>query len=585
MLSKNSYHDRSRYSSGVKSDTTTKSFISSDFGPTINSSFASEVSVSTIKCEEDDVPLAFYNKSTGIFMINFQKQKFLADEIAKYVKDINNKSFITFQLGNNENIKVTSLLLSHASSLIERILLKKKDKVCCINAKLFSPNHVKSIVKFLKTGKITFKIEDLPKLFAILHRFEMSSICALFEASLLSCVNSHKSLLTTILNFIADSQNLISTYTKTNIIEMVNYRLNDFINGQYFFDLSPSALILILSSDLLKIKNEMDIMRIAVIYMDKVDCFGYADSMFNCIRFNHCDQEMLQNMKKELIKYGNKHLLFVFDCFNPDLNQSLIKHKKQSTGCVSKKNLNSLIKRDNEKKDSCLISSSLIKMMDELIFESTRMRNNSIQIYETKNSNKDSYRLIKPPQKFKVIPGTPNSLRKLRKSKTKNDEKVITNYQKSSSVDSTTTNPYKALPKYNDRLFSAQSIFDINKYQNAFDYNFNGDLHTQPFPHYEKEKLPKQTLEKNPYYFAFKDRDQRKISPESLCELKCLSEKFLKDNKSNISSVSTSQKSTKPDISLSSTQYSSKSTKTNNSTSFIGKNFNIKLPQHNEFKN
>ncbi|CEF63225.1 BTB/POZ-like domain and BTB/POZ fold domain and BTB/Kelch-associated domain and BTB/POZ domain-containing protein [Strongyloides ratti] len=584
MLSKNSYTGRSKRSDSTKSNTTTTSFISSDFGPSVNTSLASEVSISTLKCEQDEIPFAFYNKNTRTFTIDFKKQKSLADEIVKYTKKRNIKSFVTLQLGNNENIKVTSLLLSHASSLIERILLKKKDKVCCINAKLFSPSHVKNIINFLKTGKIVFKMEDLPQLFAILHRFEMSSICALFEASLLSCVNSHKSLLTTMLNFISDSKNLISTNAKAKLLEMVNYRFNDFILGQHFFDLAPSALILVLSSDMLKIRNEIDIMRIAVIFMDKVDCFGYADSIFNCIRFNYCNQEMLQSMKNELIKYGNKHLLFVFDCFNPDLDQSLIKHMKQPPKHVFQKNLNYLVKRDNGIKNLSSFSNSLAQMMDGLISEATKERNDALKVSGIQNSKKNFDNSLKPPQKFKIMPGTPKSLKKLRKSKLNDVEKKPTNFQQNSFVESLTSNPYKTLPNYNHRLFSADSIFDINKHQNAFDYNFNGDLLSQPFPHFKNENIQKSSIEKNPYYYAFKDREQRKFTPESFYEIKCLTKKFTdNDNRSNTSKSFSSQKSGKQNLSLNSTQYSSKSTKT--PVSFVGKSFKVQLPQYNEYLN
>uniref|UniRef100_A0A0K0FL84 BTB domain-containing protein n=1 Tax=Strongyloides venezuelensis TaxID=75913 RepID=A0A0K0FL84_STRVS len=584
MVSTNSNNRQSKRSENIIDDNSTKSFSSYDFGPSINSSCLTEVSITTTDYEQDELPIVSYNNNKRTFIINFKKQKILADEILKYSRDTNSKSFVILQLENNETIKVTPLLLSHASSLIERIILKKKDNACCINAKLFSPYHMKNIVNFLKTGHISFKVEDLTKLFAIIHRFEMSSICTLIESGILSCLKTHKSLLTTLLNFVSDSQNLASTKIKTNLLEMANYCLFHLITGQYFLDLSPSALIFLLSSDTLKISNEMDVMRMGVVFMDKVDCFGYADSIFNSIRFNHCNKEMLKNMKMELTNYGNKHLSYVFDCFNPDLNPSSGNNGKKSNEVIVRKNVNYLTRRDNKSKESNLISKSLKQIMDKLTYENLKEKIHFQKDNDISNINDTAKSSVKVPQKFNVMPCTPNILKKLRKSCKNKETKIPISTPQHTSVNSIDSNPYRRLTNYKNRLFSTDSIFDISRYHNAFEYNFNGDLYQRPItPHCRKEQLPKTSIEKNPYYYAFKDREQRKFSPESLYEIGCLTPKFTTNNKK--SEVINSNEDTKKNFSLDKTQYSSKCTSANEPLSFTGKKFNIKLPKHNESNN
>uniref|UniRef100_A0A0N5B6K2 BTB domain-containing protein n=1 Tax=Strongyloides papillosus TaxID=174720 RepID=A0A0N5B6K2_STREA len=493
----------------------------------INDNEKNAYSVRSEDCDAGDL-LVSYDHKTKYYDVEFGKQKKLADDINEYMEVNNCKSFVCIELKNSENIRIPSLLLSYVSCFVERILSDKHTTLSFMKAKEFGEKEMKIMMDFIMTGKLRYKIEDLVDLFSIAHRFEMPSVCTILETSMLISLKSNKLLLPIYLNYSAEYKNIISTKTKILLLEMVNYYFNEFITRQMFLKLTPQALVMVMSSDILKVSSEMDIFRIGVIYMSKKEIYGVADPIFNCIRFNHCGSEKIAEMKKELEKLNKTYLSYVFGCFSRESGRNMEGHDSQNSNYVFQRNFNQLSSRNTvnpkaQETSKCL-ESTIQYMIEEL---ETKKKANQVTYNMIYRLKKEEVNNAKPPQRFKVLPSVPQFLMKMRAKGLKKQNST----NKEDSNDVITINPYQDIPRYNDRLFSSESMYEINKFKNVFDKNYFGEEVVEKKNTDENKNIVSEKIKRNPYYYAFKDRQQRRYTVDSINEINNLD--FFNENNSN----------------------------------------------------
>uniref|UniRef100_A0A0K0ER01 BACK domain-containing protein n=1 Tax=Strongyloides stercoralis TaxID=6248 RepID=A0A0K0ER01_STRER len=477
---------------------------------------------------EDDKINVSYDEKTKYYEVNFEKQKELAKDIDDYTKSANCPSFVSIQLKNSENVKIPSLLFSYASCFIERIISQKKSYVYFVKAKEFDERQIKMILNFVMTGKLKFKLEDITGLFSIAHSFEMFSICTILETSMITFLKSNKSLLPILLNFSSDYKNIVTTKTKIHLLEMVNYYFNNFVTRQKFLKLTPQALIMVMSSDILKIKTEMDIFRIVVIYMCNKEMYGFADPMFNCIRFDFCSNETIKKMKKELNKMNKKYLSYVFECYYREFNEKFKECNSQFNNSSFKKNLNS-INRNIDTSDTLKVSKFLEETIQNMIMNLDIKKNTFKPLNLDKYGIKRDDTKINSPKKFNVFPREPEFVKKIKVNKKKKQNNIT----KMDFDDLTSINPYKNIPKFNGRLFSSDSVFEINKFKNCFDEN-DQSFDTVDIDNFvNNNNVMKDKIEPNPYYHSYKDRENRQYRVDSIYDINQLESFYDNSQKSN----------------------------------------------------
>uniref|UniRef100_A0A0N4ZYT6 BACK domain-containing protein n=1 Tax=Parastrongyloides trichosuri TaxID=131310 RepID=A0A0N4ZYT6_PARTI len=470
---------------------------------------------------KDDIVVSYDTKSKS-FNVNFQKQRELSEDIERYMENNDCQSYVNIQLANCENFKISSLLFSQSSCLIERIIRERNSSnTYFVNARSFGEKQMKQILNFIKTGKLRFKMNDVSELLSIAHRFEMCSVCTILETSILTCIKSDISLLPTLLNLASDYQNLITTKTKICILEMTNFYIKEFVSNKYFLDLTPEALIMFLTSDSIKISTEMDIFRMAVIYMDHHEVYGFADSLFNCIRFNFCSDRLLEDMKSDLDKIDKKYLNFSFDAYCNDKDKNVQSYGNSTSEFMLPKNLNNFINRNSNDKNALNVSDILKKQFEGIITKTVDKKNkrNLLAPDSIGNDIKGSIK----QKKFKLMPTISNHLKEFNKNK----DRIHNRYDEGDEMsENITTNPYKLLPDFKDRLFSSESVYEINKIggvsKNVMQHNgetiINGENGNSD-------------IERNPYYFALKNREYRRFTADSIRSINAIDSKIF-DNKS-----------------------------------------------------
>ncbi|CEF64093.1 BTB/POZ fold domain and BTB/Kelch-associated domain-containing protein [Strongyloides ratti] len=473
--------------------------------------------VTSIEMEDSNIAIS-YDKNTKYYEIKFEKQKKLAKDIENYIKTANCPSYVSIQLKNSENVKIPSLLFSYASCLIERIISQKKSFIYFIKAKEFGEKQMKMILNFIMTGELNFYFSDFTELLSIAHRFEMFSICTILETSMLTSLKSNKSLLPILLNFASEYKILISTKTRTHLLEMVNHYFNDFVKCQHYLKLTPQALVMVMSSNVLKVMTEMTIFRMGIIYMCKKEMYGFADSIFNCIRFEFCNKETIKKMKLEVEKLNRKYLSYVFESFYKEIEDKNKEFNNQIYGYNFQKNFNRLSPRNIDIPIS-LTAYNFLETTIQNMIKSFEIKNNNTKVFNIDNYGiKKNIVKIKSPKQFNLYLSEPKFLKKIKSNKMKNlnDTKIV-------EVDNLISmNPYQHIQNFNNRLFSSDSVYEINKFKNYF---YDGDKCSNVIMKNvtENNNIKNDEIEINPYYYSYIDRVNRKYTVDSICDINQLS--------------------------------------------------------------
>ncbi|CEF62157.1 BTB/POZ fold domain and BTB/Kelch-associated domain-containing protein [Strongyloides ratti] len=253
----------------------------------------------------------FYNKNLKQFFLKFKFQEKYAKDLKKWLKKNGKSGVVTIKLNSGNKIKISSMLLKKQSNRFDR-LIKSYTEDLLVDGSNLDEVSFEKIVKFLNTGKMVFNINELPELLRISNTLEMLNIVTIIESALLLhfpyCIN----LLIDALNMSSNPLTLLQTSMKWHISNVANCYLTDLIIDNHFYNLSPAAIISILSNDKLKVSSEFDVLKLCMIYILKGDKFFHADSLFNCIRFANLSIQEIENMESEIEKYDEEYLTAIF---------------------------------------------------------------------------------------------------------------------------------------------------------------------------------------------------------------------------------------------------------------------------------
>uniref|UniRef100_A0A0N4Z0N9 Uncharacterized protein n=1 Tax=Parastrongyloides trichosuri TaxID=131310 RepID=A0A0N4Z0N9_PARTI len=120
------------------------------------------------------------------------------------------------------------------------------------------------------------------------------------------------------------------------------------------------------------------------------------------------------------------------------------------------------------------------------------------------------------------------SIKRRRKRKGSRKPKKSKETSPTTSSSTTEKNPYRNLDNFDNRLFTLDTIMDINKNKDILDSSYDKDVESKTILDFKKNDLKLEYIEKNPYSEAYKNADCRTYTRKSLSQMKktCVNSTF-----------------------------------------------------------
>ncbi|CEF70515.1 BTB/POZ fold domain and BTB/Kelch-associated domain-containing protein [Strongyloides ratti] len=257
--------------------------------------------ITTISTKSEDPLTNFVGKtiySTGIEIIwdvveskiKITNHHFINESKKMEEKRINYDNYCTkVILSKGNEVKISTDLFSSNSFYIQRLVKENKSKMLIVKSASFDPIALQKVLFYMTYGILEFSLDEMGQIMRVAVSYEMPNVMSTIELSLTSFGSFPPHILAKILSIACHEDYLITIKTKKIILKIVNENLCKFLQSKEFFNLSPSALVKLLSFDDLGVIDEVEVFRISMYYLIVGNNQLYADPILNCVRFRNMD--------------------------------------------------------------------------------------------------------------------------------------------------------------------------------------------------------------------------------------------------------------------------------------------------------